>query len=73
MLNSVNNDDEYDIMKKPFVPERLDFTNFGEYVMSEKNKDCRCPYTNCPRNGNCEACNAYHNGDTHCKKNPPMK
>jgi len=39
--------------------------------MAEKNLDCSCPYKDCPRNGNCDACKAYHNGDTHCKKNPP--
>jgi len=39
---------------------------------SEKEK-CRCPYKDCKRNGKCDECIAYHNGDTYCKKNPQKK
>jgi hypothetical protein len=24
------------------------------------NKDCKCPYVNCKRHGNCKECRAYH-------------
>lgn len=39
--------------------------------MTEENPDCPCPYTSCPRNGNCEACQEYHHSHgekTCCQK-----
>ncbi|MCL2720977.1 MAG: hypothetical protein FWD47_06515 [Treponema sp.] len=30
--------------------------------MSDKNKDCKCPY-GCSRHGDCKACQEYHRKD----------
>jgi hypothetical protein len=27
---------------------------------NERNSECACPYTSCPRHGDCEKCQAYH-------------
>ena len=35
------------------------------------NPDCPCPYTDCPRNQNCEACKENHHSEgkqTYCEK-----
>ena len=36
--------------------------------MLEPSQNCPCPNTDCPRNRNCEACLAHHEGNGYCKR-----